>query len=117
MILSLFVFLCILSLALIYIGVSMDADVYIVLGCGFLFYLAALVLLVGNVEVPAGSTTLTNYTYDNSTLTSTLETETTTYNALEGGAYRWFGIYLSIGAALGATAVFFRQKSRRPGEE
>jgi len=73
---------------------------YAFVGLFFLFLLGTYIF-TNQLQYESGLTTVTNYTYSGTNLTSTTAVETIVLSTYSDTYTRWFGVLLSVSAAFG----------------
>ena len=96
MILELWLALLGLSLALMYVGFSLDERVILFVGL-FFFFLLGTIILTNQLEVETGLVIVENATATNVTYS---------YTSFGGDFAQWFGFFLSVLAGAGMWLVF-----------
>lgn len=123
MILELYITFVALALVTLGLGFWLGERYFFFVGLFFIF-LCANSLLFAGVDYRSGETALTNYTYDNNTLSSTTEVISYNYSTFKNDTFtRWFGLFLALASGLGLGALMMQIRkdsviadSRKRGE-
>lgn len=116
MILTLFLAIAALGVIAVLLGYFTDDEPYLTVGLLF-FFLLSIVILTGNLEYQTGDTTLTNFTYDNGTLTAQEATTTLTYSSWDDNTSQKVGWGLAVMSGLGLALSFYNTRKRRMNDE
>lgn len=117
MILSIFLLVIGIALALIVTGVILEDYAVQLVGFSFLF-ISGTLLLAGSVEYKTGEdiTTTHQYILNNTLLNSTQQSNVYQYADFNDSTSRWFGIYLMVVSILGSAVIFTRLKQEKDNE-
>ena len=97
MILTLFIFLVVLSLGLVVLSYATNESAYGVVGWIFLFFLSFNIMSLGHVELKTG----TNVTIDTNQVNITTEQHLDTYTSFDDSTSAWLGRWLAIISIIG----------------
>ena len=111
-----FITLLLVSIVALVLGYTTTDEHYSYVGLFFLFLLG-IYLVTGQVTYPSGKTTITNYTYNGTSITSTTATETTALSSYNDQYANWFGFLLSVSAGFGMALSLYNYRIRKKENE